>query len=402
LLTALRNHNFRLLWLGTLSAFVGFNTSNVVQSLVAFQLTSKNYSVGLVVFARGFAQLLLAPVGGAVADRFSKRTILLGSQTLTATVFFWLAWKMARGTLDVTDLTVSGFLIGLTFAFVGPTRSAYSLELSEPKWRSNAVALNQVAVSLARLAGPVLATVLMQSELFGATGAFFAMGALYALAVLTQLPLPSPAAVDVPPGRGLLADLLDGFSYLRGNAPLRSLLLMFTLAVIVGFPYITMLPGYVENQLGLPSSRVSVLFTTSAIGGLLSSLFAAWIANSPHLLSVYRWSGLAFGISLILPFFARDLVTAAVVLGLVGFASGTFTTLNGAVLLRYTDPRYMGRVVSIGMLAFGAFGLVGLPASALADHAGEAIAMAVLGAIVFILLAAQGMSLARADARRAA
>jgi len=59
-LTALRNPHFRLLWLGTLSAFVGFNTSNIVQSLVAFQLTSKNYSVGLVVFARGFAQLLLA------------------------------------------------------------------------------------------------------------------------------------------------------------------------------------------------------------------------------------------------------------------------------------------------------------------------------------------------------
>lgn len=397
MLAALRNPHFRLLWLGTLSAFVGFNTSTIVQSLVAFQLTSKNYAVGLVVFSRGIAQLLLAPLGGAVADRFSKRGILLGSQLLTAAVFWALAWIMYTGRLQVMHLTVSGFLIGLTFAFVGPTRSAYSLELAEPAWRGNAIALNQVAVNLARLAGPLLATVLMESEACGPTGAFLTMGGLYALAVVTQFSLPAPAPEPAEPGaqRGLLDDLLDGFRYLRGNPPLRSLLVMFTLAVIVGFPYVTMLPGYVEHHLGLPSSEVNVLFMVSAVGGLLASLFAAWVANGPRLLTVYRLSGLGFGVSLMLPWFARDLHSASVAMTLVGFASGSFTTLNGAVLLRYTDPRYMGRIVSIAMLAFGAFGLVGLPASALADVAGEGAAMAVLGAIVSVLLGAQGFNLAR-------
>jgi MFS family permease len=390
LFAALRNRNFRLLWLGTLSAFLGFVTSNVVQSVVAFQLTSRNQSVGFVVFARGAAQLLLAPIGGAVADRFSKRTILISSQSLTAIVFWVLAFIMHAGKLQVSHLTISGFVIGMTFAFLGPTRSAYSLELSEPEWRGNASALNQVAVNLSRIAGPALASLLLGWDACGPTGAFLAMGGLYALAVLTQYRLPTPEPTPKP-GRGLLADLRDGVAYVRGNAPLRALLLTFTLAVMLGFPYVTMLPGYVEHQLGHPSSKVSVLFSVSAAGGLLASVLAAWIASSRHLLLAYRISGFAFALSLVLPWFAHDMRLAAVMFFFVGFCSGSFTTLNGAVLLQYTDARYMGRVVSIAMLSFGAFGLIGLPASALADILGEGTVMALLGILVFVLLAAQSM-----------
>ena len=60
---------------------------------------------------------------------------------------------------------------------------------------------------------------------------------------------------------------------------------------------------------------------------------------------------------------------------LVGLSSGSFMTLNGTVLLRYTDPRYMGRVMSLAMLAFGGFGLLGLPFGMLADAAGEGPAL---------------------------
>ena len=67
--SALRNPQFRLLWLGSLSAFVGFFASNVVQAVVAFDLTHRNDSVGMVTFGRGLAQVMFAPIGGALADR---------------------------------------------------------------------------------------------------------------------------------------------------------------------------------------------------------------------------------------------------------------------------------------------------------------------------------------------
>jgi len=382
---ALRNRNFRLLWIGSLSAFVSFFTSNVVQSVVAFELTAENRAVGLVVFGRGLGQLVLAPIGGALADRLNKRTILVSTQSLTAAVFFLLSWLSATGRLQVAHLTGTGFLIGLTFAVLGPARSAYIVDVVAQEHRGNAIALNQVALNFSRVVGPALAGVLLGAHAGGASTAFAIMGALYAAAVATQYLLPPP---EPPQGarRGLLFDVAAGFSYVRGDARLRALLAMFMLTVMLGFPYVTVLPGFVEHQLGLPSTRVSLLFSISAVGGLLASLVGAQIADSKYAMAAFRGSGFAFGISIALLWFAHSFQVTAVLLFVVGVASGVFTTLNGAVLMRYTDPRYMGRVMSLAMLAFGAFGLIGVPVGALADALGEGATLAVLGALVCAVL----------------
>jgi MFS family permease len=383
---ALRNRNFRLLWIGSLAAFVSFFTSNVVQSVVAFELTAENRAVGLVVFGRGLGQLVLAPIGGALADRLNKRTILVSTQSLTAVVFIVLAWLSATGRLQIVHLTSAGFLVGLTFAVLGPARSAYIVDVVEPEHRGNAVALNQVALNFSRVVGPALAGVLLGAHAGGASTAFAIMGALYAAAVATQYLLPPPP----PPQssrRGLLSDVAAGFGYVRDDARLRALLLMFALTVMLGFPYVTVLPGFVEHQLGLPSSKVSLLFSISAVGGLLASLLGAQIADSRHAMTAFRASGFAFGVSVALLWFAHSFAVAGVLLFVVGVASGVFTTLNGAVLMRYTDPRYIGRVMSLAMLSFGAFGLIGVPVGALADALGEGATLAVLGGLVCAVLA---------------
>ena len=185
-------------------------------------------------------------------------------------------------------------------------------------------------------------------------------------------------------------------SYVRQNAPLRAALLMFVLAIMFGFPHVTVLPGIVAHQLHEDPDQVSVLFAVSAVGGLLASLIVARMAGTPHTLAIYRASGLAFGASLVLMWIAHDLITASCVMMLVGLSSGSFMTLNGTVLLRYTDPRYMGRVMSLAMLAFGGFGLLGLPFGMLADAAGEGPALATMGACVMLSVAWQSAALARA------
>jgi len=393
--SALHNRNFRLLWIGSLSAFVGFFASNVVQSVVAFQLTSSNRSVGEVVFGRGLAQLLLAPIGGALADRLSKRNILVSSQALTALVFFWLAWLTSLGTLRVGHLTAGGFLIGMTFSVLGPTRSAYVIEIVEPEARGNAIAMNQVALNASRVAGPAIAGLLLALPGLGASGAFVMMGLAYLGAVATQYFLPRTVPNPEASRRGLLADVADGVRYVGTHKRLKALLLMFGLSVMFGFPYVTVLPGLVQHQLGLPSSQVSVLFGISAVGGLLASVLIAKVADSPYMMRAYVLSGWAFGVSLLLLWLARDLLAAGALLFLVGVTSGCFTTLNGAVLLRNTDPRYMGRVMSLAMLAFGGFGLIGIPVGLLADAAGEGATCAVMGVLVCLVVGTQSMALAR-------
>ena len=396
--SALRNRQFRLLWLGSLSAFVGFFASNVVQAVVAFDLTHRNDAVGTVTFGRGLAQLLFAPIGGALADRMSKRSILISSQSVAAGVFFVLAWLAASGQLSVGHLTAGGFLVGLTFAVLGPTRSAYVLELVERDKQPNAIALNQVALNASRVAGPALGGALVAWPAVGTAGAFVLMGVCYGGAVLLQGGLPRPAPVAVTgPARSMLEDIVAGLTYVRENKPLRAALLMFVMAVMFGFPHVTLLPGIVEHELHADSKQVSVLFAVAAVGGLAASLLVARVAGSPQALAIYRASGLGFGASLALLWAAHDLLTAGVVMFLVGLTSGSFMTLNGTVLLRYTDPRYMGRVMSLAMLAFGGFGLLGLPFGMLADRIGEGPTLAVMGLCVVLSVLWQSAALIRAE-----
>lgn len=391
---ALRNRYYCLLWLGSLSAFIGFFTSNVVQQVVAFQLTSANRSVGFVVFGRGLAQIILGPIGGALADRFSKRSILLICQSMTALVFAGLAWLMYSGRMTVMYLVVGGFLVGITFAFLGPTRAAYVVDIVDVSERGNAIALTQVALNVSRVIGPALAGLLLAWKPAGGTLAFIIMAVLYLGALLFQRGLP-PARPDKPSTKGLLEDIIEGFTYVRGNSRLRLLLSMFVLVVMTGFPYITVLPGLVEHQYGLPVERVSVLFGIGAAFGLLSSVAMAGMADAPHALLWYRGSGALFGLSLVGLCQTHDLSWGTAAMATVGFTSGCFTTLHGAVVLKNTDPSYMGRVMSLGMLAFGAFGLCGIPVGIAADAFGERATLAAMGVSACLTTLILGIALAR-------
>jgi len=395
--SALRNPLFRLLWLGSLSAFLGFFASTVVQAIVAFNLTGRNDAVGTVSFARGLSQVLVAPLGGALADRWSKRNILLTTQTFTAGVFLTLAWLAATGQLTVQHLATGGSIVGLTFALIGPARSAYVLELVAPPQRPNALALNQIALNASRVAGPALGGALVALPAVGAAGAFIFMGAAYAGAAFTQGLLPRPSARSAGDAdKSLLGDVLAGLAYVRGHGQLRAVLLMFVLTVMFGFPHVTVLPGLVEHQLHGRTAQVSVLFTVSAVGALLASLVMARLSSSPRALDYYRLSGLGFGLSLMLLQATRDTSEAALVMFLVGASSGSMLTLNGAVLLRFTEARYMGRVMSLAMLAFGGFGLLALPFGWLADAIGEGATAAVMGVCVIAGVAWQSRLLAHA------
>src|SRR5258705_5436228 len=78
---------FRVLWLGTLTSFLAFFMSTVVNSVVAFQLTGSNRAVGTVIFAQGGAMFLLGPFGGAFADRWPKRRVIAIGHSVTGSVF---------------------------------------------------------------------------------------------------------------------------------------------------------------------------------------------------------------------------------------------------------------------------------------------------------------------------
>jgi MFS family permease len=391
---ALRERDFRVLWAGTWASYIPFFMSNIVQNVVAFELSRQNRAVGTVVFAQGLAMLALAPVGGAGADRWPKRRVLALAQSTAGLSFGALALLRALDLLSLGALAVASLVLGIAISFLGPARQAFAAEIVPPELRGNAVALNQVPLTGSQVLGPAVAGLLLASP-FGATGAYTLMAALYVVSALSLALLPH---APPRPGAGdthVLADLRDGLRYVRSHRRLRLLVAFFVSIIMSGFSFVTVMPGLVEHQLGQPASSVSALAFTSAIGGLVSTFAAARIADSPRAVGVFFAMPFVFALGLFALASAPSFPFAVAAMLVVGLGFGGLQSLNAAVIVRTTEPAYFGRVFSLTMLAFAGVSLMGLPVGALADAIGERVTLALLaGAVVAIALGA-GLELRR-------
>lgn len=396
---ALEYREFRILWIGTWLSFMGFFMSTIVQSVVAFELEGINTAVGSVVFAQGVAMMTLSPVGGALADRWPKRRVVAAGQMSTALVFVGLAGLVFTDQIRVLHLAVGSLVMGATFAFLGPARQALVVEVVPQERRGNAVALSQVANTGSRVLGPAMAGFFLASSGFGgAASAYLAMAALYLSSAVLLVFLPK-SRVPVGAKRPLGADVLEGFRYVARTPRLRTILVFYTLVIMFGFPHVTLLPGLLENQLGREAADVSVLFLTSAVGALSASLSLARFADSAHGSTLFALMGGVFGVSLFALSAAPSYLAAAVAMFFIGAGSGGFQALGSAVAVGESEPALVGRVMSLTMLAFAGFGLMGLPIGALADLVGERSTLSGMSLAVCGLSIALAIGLSRSGPR---
>ena len=222
------------------------------------------------------------------------------------------------------------------------------------------------------------------------------MGGLYALAAATLRWLP-PSHGRADRTINVLGDVVNGLSYVRSQRQLRTLLLQFVAVVMAGFPYVAVMPGMVENQLGRGAEAISLLAGTAAAGGLLTSVLVARVADAPRARAITSGLGFCFALSLFALALAPSFALAALASFAIGAASGGYQTLATAVMLAATKPIYIGRVMSLTMMAFAGFGLMGLPIGWLADAVGERGALAAMGAAAAVAVAITSAVLARIE-----
>jgi MFS family permease len=380
---ALAIANYRTLFAGTLGSFTGFFMSTVLQGIVAFDLTGTNTAVGSAVFGQGLGMLLFGPIGGAYADRLPKRRVVAIGQMISASVFGTLGFLYAIEELTLLYLVAGSFTVGTAFGMLGPARQALAIDLVPDTMRGNAMALNNVANTMSRVVGPFLAGLLLAYQWAGPAVAYAVIAGLYLTSATLLLLLPRSIVRDDVGDTHVLQDLGVGLRYVWNHRRLRIYLLFFVVVMLIGFPHVTLIPGLLENALGREAREVTDFYLASAIGALVASLQVARYADSRRAPLLYSLMAVGFGGSLTLLSYAPSYATAVACMLIVGATSGGFHALNGAVIARETEVVYMGRVMSLSMLAFAGFGLTALPLGVLADQIGERNVLLGMGVVVF-------------------
>ncbi|MGH7338181.1 MAG: MFS transporter, partial [Myxococcota bacterium] len=353
-----------------------------------------NRAVGTVIFAQGLSMFVFGPFAGALVDRWPRRRVVAIGQTVAGVAFTSLGVLVVAQSIAIAHLAIGSFVVGVCFAFIGPARQGLVGELVPPERRGNATALALIANNASRIGGPAVAGALLAWGAAGPSAAYFAMGVLYALAAATLRWLPPSRG---RPGRAInvFRDVGDGLRYVRSQPQLLILLVQFVAVFMIGFPYVALMPGLVENQLGHPAEAISVLAGTAAVGGLLTSVLVARVADAPRARAITSGLGLGFAVSLLAIAIAPSVALAAVASFAIGAASGGYQTLASAVMLAATESAFFGRVMSLTMMAFAGFGVMGLPIGWLADAIGERGTLAAMGAAVMVAVVWTSAALAR-------
>ena len=182
---AFRHRDFRLLWFGACTSSIGTWMQKLAQSWLVLQISNNPFLLGLDAFLGEIPIFLFSLVGGVVADRQSRKRMLVMSQVIQMSCAFLLASLFALGVVQVWHILCLSFVVGLAQAFGGPAYQALIPTLIDKEDLPNAIALNSIQFNLARIIGPVLGGLAL-TEL-GATWCFGLNGVSFIAVIISLL-----------------------------------------------------------------------------------------------------------------------------------------------------------------------------------------------------------------------
>ncbi len=391
---ALRHVEYRVFWTGNFVSNIGSWMQNVAQGWLVLQLTNSPFWLGLVGFAQQTPALIFSLLGGVIADRASRRRLLLATQATMMLLAVALAVLTHLQWVSVRQILVIAFLAGTTMALNAPTYQAAIRDLVPREDTLNAIALNSIQFNMSRVLGPSLA---------GFTIAGLGMAACFYLNALSYVPLLFVITrVAFPPrepreANSIFADVAEGFRYVREHRSIFLLVLMVGMVSMFGLPYLVMMPAFARDVLKVGAKGLGYLVAAAGAGALLGGIHLAMLKPHRRRGPLVVVAGVVFFAALLLFCFSRRPMLSALLLALVGGAGVSSVATVNSLIQTLVPDAIRGRVLSMHTMAFLGFTPLGsLLVGELAEHWGTPVALALssgfaLALTVVIAFAAPGV-----------
>jgi predicted MFS family arabinose efflux permease len=384
-MAALQNPHYLSLWTGAFLSSLGTWTQDVALAWLIHTRFQNPMYLGLRSFAAEAPLIAFMLVGGAAADRFDRRRILLTSNCLQMTFAGVLAALYYTDRLGLAFILLLAFLTGLTQSQSAPTYQAVLTTIVPPAQIPNAVALNSLQFNLSRTIGPVLAGLLL---VHAGAGACFTANVVSFLAViiaLLRIRLPPSAK----PQEGLRQSMASGFRYVLDTPLLRTLTLVSAAASFLTYPLITYLPVFADDVLRSGATGYSALLSSFGVGAIAGALTTAHRGHVPGRGRIVLRAWLVYGLATLGAFWGAQQWLAMVLLAVSGFCLVTSSSTLISLVQEKAPDHLRGRTLSIYGVAFrGGMPLGSVTAGALVKALGVVAAMSILTAALLLLAVA--------------
>jgi MFS family permease len=353
---------------------------------VVYEITGSGALLGAVMGVRAIPMVLLAPVSGMAADRYDRRRLMQASQGLAAAVSLAFGAALSLGIVSTWMLFAFTMLMGASNVMDRPARFTTAFELVPRELAVQAVALNTIGFSMARVLGPVMAGYIIAAV--GGAGSFFVQGVLYAASGAMVLMVAFPARRERKQERSAFGEMAEGLRFAVSNPRTRVLLMVGLLPFFLLIPVFgTLYPIYAKDEFAAGPTGLGLLLTAVGVGGTLGGFIGNALGRVERQGLLQAIWVVVIGASIIGVALSPTLALA-IAFSVIGGAAEMAHASSNMAMLQISAPEEMrGRISALLMLNPAFISLGALVAGPLSDAVGVRNASMVLAAAAMVAIA---------------
>lgn len=365
----------------------------LTRTILAWDLTGQATSLAYVNLVVAIPMIFASLIGGAITDRVERRQLVIIGQCLITFNDLVILTLLLTDQLQFWHMLCTAFIAGCAFPFIMPARMAITATVVGPNMLQSAMAFGAGVMNLSRVVGPAVMGLVIAR--YSVTGAYVLSVFFYSCAVLCMLGVKrSHSAGKDEPKKALLADIGEGFSYIRSNRPILICLTFGLVPMFLAMPFQSILIVLAEQAWQVGESGVGTLMAVGGIGGVLGAIWIVRRGDRVQRVKLMVGCTIAFAIFLAITTRVANFYLAFIPLLLANMCASASQTVNNATIQLLVHDKVRGRMSSFMLLSFGLTPIGVFPMAIAADRIGAANAIfgasiiLVIVVIAFILLSA--------------
>lgn len=352
--SSLKTRNFRIYFLAQIISSSGSFMQVIAQQWLILHLTNSGIELGIVAALQFLPILILGPFAGSIIDRFSKRRLIAVCQILLAISAISLGIIVIQNMIEIWMIYVFAFIFGLITTVNLPSEQSFILEIVKKEELKNAVALDNIQINIARIAGPAIGAAVIIAIGIGACFIFNGLTYLIMVGSLAVMNKSEIKKTQLQEGK-----ITDGIEYIATNRELKYILLIIALIGTITYEFTVSLPLIAKFTLNGDAGTYALLTSAMGIGAIIGGIFSARAKS--HEIEKFVKSIFLLGFAIIGTSIAPTLELMIFGMGIIGFCSINFLTIARVCVQIRTKTQMMGRVMVFWSVAFLGSTAVGGP-----------------------------------------
>jgi len=351
--SALRHRTFRIVFLGAFASNIGTWMQNVVLGAYAYDLTHSSTFVGVIIFAQLGPSLLLAMVGGLIADKVDRKKFLIVLSLEQLLFSLILAWVVRTPSPSHVLLVAMVVMVGVGSAMFGPAYSAILPALVTRRDLPGAISLNSAQMNASRVIGPAVGGVAY--HFVGPAWVFAGNAATYLFVVAALMIVSLPRLAPAPQHASRWRELTAGITTARADRVVGRCLVTVFVFSLLALAFIGQMPVVAAHNLGIEpkSADYGLLYACFGTGALIGAISIGTVFARSSKPMIVRVCLLGYSVALSAFALLRAALPAYFVVAVVGaFYFAFITALNTALQTRLADA-VRGRVMALWIMGFG-------------------------------------------------